>query len=195
MIEVSFCIANMSNLALYHPMTDRDVMGNFETEDVKITSDIDSFLISCTSLEPFNWKLRFQFLTGNAVRVTETQNIKFTKYVQKRKEMLPHLPSSFCVIDSESIDPDKTFYEFELGYVDNCPLYCVFQYDETSSFFEEASSLPAYASLRPLMQVLRVFRSVSFGSRKRLAAVEQVCENWRYKRRIVRKEQILHISN
>lgn len=141
----------MSHLTLHRPMTHKDVMGDFSTGNIKITSDIDSFLISYTLLEPYQSKLHFQLVTGDGV-ISEVQTLKFTKYLQKRDEIFTNLPPNdpFCIIHSEFIDPKNEFYEFELGYINHLPLYCVFQYNETSTFFQQQRDSPTTHATSPL---------------------------------------------
>lgn len=122
--------SDMSHLTLYRSITPRNVMGDFSTSDIKITSDIDSLLISCTSLEPYYSKLRFQFLTGD-VKTTVPKILNSQNISQNRHELFPNLlrnnsDESFLVIQSESMNPNEDFNKFELGYIDNIPIYCVY---------------------------------------------------------------------
>lgn len=87
--EFSSNSSSSSSLMEFCPLLLTDLACN--GGDVKIVEDIDSILISCTSLEPFKSRYRFQLLVGDGVKVTPCQNVKYTKYLDKRDQIFSHL--------------------------------------------------------------------------------------------------------
>lgn len=151
------------HLTLCRSLNEWDIVrDDLATDRIKISSDIDSFLISCTTLDPYKCEKRFQILLGD-VFVFETQNVKFTRYLQNRHKFFPNINHNFAeddpyvIIKSESIDPTTKFYEFLLGSVDDLAIYCVFQYDETSVFFANNNSALAGPTKTPLGLVRLAF--------------------------------------
>lgn len=106
--------------------------------DVRVEPDIDSIFISCTTLEPYLCNTKFDLLTGSG-KVEKSFNTKFYVYMNKREELVPVDDTDDRAICYKEItlvdrnkaapDPEKVWYQMDFGYLDNIPIYVLFQYD------------------------------------------------------------------
>lgn len=113
----------------YRPLIRDDVIQLDTIDgDINIVGDIDSLVMSCTSLEPFLCDTLFKFNTG-AGSISRCETKKLIEYLNKRDDIFPSASenrSNIIVVESESVQANRPWFEFELGYLDDMPLFVVF---------------------------------------------------------------------
>jgi len=113
-------------------------------DDIVVTEDVDSIVVACHTMEPV--KCEYACSIDTRPKILVSKNVKLTAYINKRRSFPRPFPRRFEAA-SDSVDPARTWYEIQLGQVDNRPLFMLFQIDDACTFVRE-SLLPAATTER-----------------------------------------------
>ncbi|KAL0114910.1 hypothetical protein PUN28_010447 [Cardiocondyla obscurior] len=108
---------------------------SIQDSDVHIDNDIDSLLISCRTIASLKCHVGARIIVMPN-KIWKCKNVKLTTYYLKR-HIFPRIKEPSGIYDDDRILQNEQFYETVVAYVDNNPVYAVFQVDNNSAFYRE----------------------------------------------------------
>ncbi|KAL0100556.1 hypothetical protein PUN28_019703 [Cardiocondyla obscurior] len=106
-----------------------------DRDDLIITSDVDSILVSCRSIAAFKCHVQTK-INAYVYAISECKNKKLTVYYARR-DTFSHRREPPVFFRDEEVSSTEKFYETIVATIDDNSIYVLFQIDRRSTFFRE----------------------------------------------------------